>query len=73
MRATLRAASVALVLASPAFPSAQGGPLPPQEPTALVNANVVNVRDGTIIPKATVLIRDGKIVFRGIRCRRRPV
>jgi len=41
MRAILRVVSVTLVLVTPAFISAQTGPLPPQEPTALVNANIV--------------------------------
>jgi len=65
MRAILCAVSVAMLLATSPFLSAQRGPLPPQEPTALVNANVVNVRDGRIVPNATVLLRDGKIVSVG--------
>jgi imidazolonepropionase-like amidohydrolase len=65
MRAILRVVGVTLLPVTPAFLSAQSGPLPPQEPTALVNANVVNVRDGTIIPKGTVILRDGKIVSVG--------
>jgi imidazolonepropionase-like amidohydrolase len=65
MRAMFSAAAVTLLVAVPAFLTAQSGPLPPQQPTALVNANVVNVRDGKIVPKATVLLRDGKIVSVG--------
>jgi imidazolonepropionase-like amidohydrolase len=66
MRAICCAASVTLLLlGATAFLSAQGGPLPPQQPTALINANVVNVRDGKIVPKATVVLRDGKIVSVG--------
>jgi imidazolonepropionase-like amidohydrolase len=34
---------------------------PPADPLALINANVVNVRDGRITPNATVLIRSGRI------------
>jgi imidazolonepropionase-like amidohydrolase len=33
----------------------------PAEPLALINANVVNVRDGRVIPNATVMIRSGRI------------
>jgi imidazolonepropionase-like amidohydrolase len=39
--------------------------LPPQTPTALINANVVSVRDGKILTNATVVLRDGKIVSVG--------
>jgi len=65
MRATNCAVGVTLLLGAAAFLSAQGGTLPPQQPTALVSANVVNVRDGRIVPKATVVLRDGKIVSVG--------
>jgi imidazolonepropionase-like amidohydrolase len=34
---------------------------PPAEPLALINANVVNVRDGRVIPNTTVVIRSGRI------------
>jgi imidazolonepropionase-like amidohydrolase len=65
MRTTLCAAGVVVLLASPTFLSAQRGALPPLEATALVNANVVGVRDGRIVTNATVLLRDGKIVSVG--------
>ena len=65
MRPILCTVGVTLLLGATAFLSAQSGPLPPQQPTALVNANVVNVRDGRILPKATVVLRDGKIVSVG--------
>ena len=65
MRAIVCAVSLVFPLVVPAFSSAQTGPLPPQEPAALINANVVNVRDGTILPKATIVIRDGKIASVG--------
>ena len=65
MRAIVCAVSLVFPLVVPAFPSAQTGPLPPQEPAALINANVVNVRDGNILPKATIVIRDGKIASVG--------
>jgi imidazolonepropionase-like amidohydrolase len=61
MRAILRTVFVTLLVAAPDSPSAQRGTLPPQEPMVLVNANIVNVRDGKIITNATVLLRDGKI------------
>lgn len=38
----------------------RGGALP-QEPIALLNANLVNVRDGSLRPNVTVLLRDGRI------------
>lgn len=65
MRAILGAVAITIAMAPSAFVAAQTGPLPPQEPAALINANVVNVRDGKIVPKATVLLRDGKIVSVG--------
>jgi imidazolonepropionase-like amidohydrolase len=63
MRAFLCALGATLVLATPS--SAQRGALPPQEPTALINANVINVRDGKILANATVVLRDGKIASVG--------
>lgn len=52
----------AAVAATTPLVTAQRGPtVPPQQPTALVNANVVDVRAGRIIPNATVVLRDGKI------------
>src|SRR5262245_17938300 len=65
MRANFRAASVVLLSGPSPLPSAQAGPLPPQQPIVLVNANVVNVRDGRIVPNATIVLRDGKIASVG--------
>jgi imidazolonepropionase-like amidohydrolase len=49
-------AALALVAIGPALVVAQ-------EPlTAIVNANVVNVRTGVVVPNATIVVRDGKIV-----------
>jgi imidazolonepropionase-like amidohydrolase len=41
--------------------AAQSSPGPSNEPLALVNANVVNVRDGRVMPGATVVLRNGRI------------
>ena len=65
MRSIFCALGVAFGLAASTLVSAQRPTLPAQEPTALVNANVVSVRDGKILPKATVVLRDGKIVSVG--------
>ena len=65
MRAIVRMFGVAFALAASTLLSAQRPTLPAQEPTALVNANVVNVRDGKILSNATVVLRDGKIVSVG--------
>ena len=65
MRAIVRMFGVAFALAASTLVSAQRATLPAQEPTALVNANVVNVRDGKILPNATVVFRDGKIMSVG--------
>lgn len=54
-----------LVLASVASLSAQRPPTPSNEPLALVNANVVNLRDGRVTPNATLVLRDGKIASIG--------
>src|SRR5262249_14549823 len=35
------------------------------EPTALINANVVSVRDGRVTPNATIVLRDGRIASVG--------
>ena len=43
-----------LMLAQPASP-------PINEPLALVNANVINVRDGRMTANATIVMRDGRI------------
>ena len=34
---------------------------PSNAPLALTNANVVNVRDGHVVPKATIVLRNGRI------------
>jgi imidazolonepropionase-like amidohydrolase len=39
----------------------QRSPTPSNEPLALVNANLVNVRDGRVTPNATIVMRNGKI------------
>ncbi len=54
-----------LVLASVASLSAQRPTTPSNEPLALVNANVVNLRDGRVTPNATLVLRDGKIASIG--------
>src|SRR5687768_15404534 len=56
---------VTLGLAAPTLLWAQRASPPPQEPLALVNVNLVDVRDGKIVPNATVVIRDGKILSAG--------
>ncbi|MFN8058869.1 MAG: amidohydrolase family protein [Vicinamibacterales bacterium] len=61
MSSIVFAAAVAAALVAPAPASAQI----PQPFLALVNANVVDVRTGTIRPGATVLVRDGAIVSVG--------
>jgi imidazolonepropionase-like amidohydrolase len=61
MRAIVCTLTVSLGLTAPAFLVAQRVTLPAPEPAALINASVVNVRDGTIVPNATIVIRDGKI------------
>ena len=57
--------SALLLLASVVALGAQrGGPLP-QDPIALINASVVNVRTGAIQRRATVLLRGGRIASVG--------
>jgi imidazolonepropionase-like amidohydrolase len=41
--------------------AAQSSSVESNEPLALVNANVVNVRDGRVMPGATVVLRNGRI------------
>jgi imidazolonepropionase-like amidohydrolase len=60
-----RVLGVAALAAAPSLVTAQRGPQPSAEPTALVNANVLNVRDGTIVRNVTVVLRDGKIASVG--------
>jgi imidazolonepropionase-like amidohydrolase len=52
---------VVAVLSSASVLAAQPAALPSNEPLALVNANLVNVRDGRISPNATIVLRNGKI------------
>jgi imidazolonepropionase-like amidohydrolase len=54
-------ASSVLILAGIAVPGAQRGAVPPQEPIALINANVVDVRAGTVARSSTVVMRGGRI------------
>jgi imidazolonepropionase-like amidohydrolase len=66
MRAAGHAIVVSIVAALPHLQGAQRDPgVPAQEPVALVNASVVSVRDGRIIPNATVVLREGKIASIG--------
>lgn len=51
----------AVSLAASVATHAQRPPAPPANPIAIINANVVNVRDGRVTPKATVVIRNGRI------------
>ncbi|HEX6164843.1 MAG TPA: amidohydrolase family protein [Vicinamibacterales bacterium] len=53
--------SSVLLFLSIAFVDAQRVEVPPQEPVALINANVVDVRTGTIARNATVRMRGGRI------------
>lgn len=55
----------AALAAVPHILVAQYTSVPPQDPTTLVNANVVNVHDGRIVPNATVVLRGGKIASVG--------
>jgi imidazolonepropionase-like amidohydrolase len=60
-----RLLACAAAAAVPVVVSAQRPVVAPQQPTALVNANVVNVRDGRIVTNATIVLRDGRIVSVG--------
>jgi imidazolonepropionase-like amidohydrolase len=53
----ISAAIFALVITA----SAQRPDAPADGPLALINANVVNVRDGRIVPNATIVVRGGRI------------
>jgi imidazolonepropionase-like amidohydrolase len=53
----------AIILIPPGV-AAQAPPVP-QDPVALVHAHVVNVRTGTIVREATVVLRDGRIASIG--------
>jgi imidazolonepropionase-like amidohydrolase len=66
MHAARHAVVLGVLAATPHLVSAQRGPaVPLQQPTALINASVVDVRDGRIIANATVVLRDAKIVSIG--------
>jgi imidazolonepropionase-like amidohydrolase len=54
---------LALVAAAASSPALLAGQQVP--PTAIVNAHVVNVRTGEVVPKSTVVLRDGKIISVG--------
>jgi imidazolonepropionase-like amidohydrolase len=57
----IRVSSAVVVLFLPVLMSAQPASPPINQPLALVNANVVNVRDGRITANATIVLRDGRI------------
>lgn len=65
MRSVRETAIVVVLAAVPHLLLAQRAAVPPQDPTTLVNANIVNVLDGTIVPNATIVLREGKIVSVG--------
>jgi len=61
-----RLAVLAAVLCGPATIVAQPSTAQPDQPTALVHAHVVDVRDGRVTPNATIVLRDGRIASIGI-------
>ncbi len=56
---------VVLALTAGSTLTAQRASVVPQEFTAFVHANLVDVRGGTIVADATLVVRDGKIVSAG--------
>ena len=56
-----RAWTVSAAILSLVSVSAQRPEAPADGPLALVNANVVNVRDGRIVPNATIVMRGGRL------------
>lgn len=72
-RRAIAAVALALTLGATtarAQPTPRGEPGPsatviPQRFLAMVNANVVDVRDGRVTPAATIVVRDGRIVSVG--------
>jgi imidazolonepropionase-like amidohydrolase len=54
------------VLCAPLTLVAQRPVAEPNQPGALVHANVVDVRNGRVIPNATILLRDGRIASIGV-------
>ena len=65
MRFARQTAVVVVLAAVPHLLLAQRASVPSQDPTTFVNANVVDVRDGKVLPNATIIVRDGKIVSVG--------
>jgi len=57
--------SLAVSLALAGFAAAPATAQIPNEPLALVNANVMDVRNGQILANATVVLRDGRIASIG--------
>ena len=57
--------SLAVSLALAGFAAAPATAQIPNEPLALVNSNVVDVRNGQILANATVVLRDGRIASIG--------
>jgi len=57
----IRLFSAVTVLCLPVLMLAQPASPPINEPLALVNANVINVRDGRMTANATIVMRDGRI------------
>jgi imidazolonepropionase-like amidohydrolase len=57
----IRLFSAVTVLCVPVLMLAQPASPPINEPLALVNATVINVRDGRITANATIVMRDGRI------------
>ena len=53
--------TIAAVLSVGAALGAQRPAVPGNEPVALINANVVNVRDGRVTANATIVLRSGRI------------
>jgi hypothetical protein len=56
-----RLAMLAAVLGGPVTIVAQPSTAQPDQPTALVHAHVVDVRDGRVTPNATIVLRDGRL------------
>jgi imidazolonepropionase-like amidohydrolase len=61
-----RLAVLAAVLCGPVTIVAQPSTAQPDQPTALIHAHAVDVRDGRVTPNATIVLRDGRIASIGI-------
>ena len=61
-----RLAVLAAVLCGPVTIVAQPSTAQSDQPTALVHAHAVDVRDGRVTPNATIVLRDGRIASIGI-------